>query len=120
MAMFMLTLDEPLGATEAEWNSYEQKRDVWVAATLKTQGLKEIRFYVNPHETSPTVLGCYEFDSLDSIHHMISSDDFKRIMDKISSGWLRLKGLNRLSQIRSKDDFVFDAKMDNFFSGDFT
>lgn len=80
MAMFMLTLDEPLGASDAEWNSYEQKRDVWVAATLKAQGLKEIRFYVNPHETSPTVLGCYEFDSLDSIHHMISSDDFKRIM----------------------------------------
>ena len=80
MAMFLITLDEPLHSSKAEWEAYSNKRDSWVPAMLQTPGLKEIRFYVDPHEASPIVTGCYEFDNLESIYNLLDSELFKGIM----------------------------------------
>ena len=80
MAMFIITLDEPLHSGEAQWEAYGKKRDAWVSTVLQTPGLKEVRFYVDPYEASPIVTGCYEFDSLESIYNMLGSDGFKATM----------------------------------------
>ncbi|MFC2165104.1 glycosyltransferase family 2 protein [Acidobacteriota bacterium] len=45
-----------------------------------------------------------------------ASYSFFRLMDKISSGCLRVKGLKRLFQLRSRKNLTFEVQTDSFFA----
>jgi len=67
MALLVLTIDEPIGIPEKEWEAYSKKRAQWIQTTLQQPGVKEFRAYMNPHLSTPAAMGCWEFDSLGSI-----------------------------------------------------
>jgi hypothetical protein len=74
MALLVLTLDEPIGIAEEQWEAYSKTRATWIQTLLKQPGVQEFRAYVNPRLATPQAMGTWEFDSLASIHTYLGSE----------------------------------------------
>jgi hypothetical protein len=74
----MFTWDVPSGERLEVYQ--EQARTAWLQSVLLQPGVKEVRGYHNPHQTTPQVMIHVEFETLDAWHRFLASGRYGELM----------------------------------------
>jgi len=82
MSAAIFTWDLPSGEG---MKIYKEKTQGIISAMLKPAGVKEVRGYRNPLQTSPQAMGHIEFDSLASWQAWMQSEDYSAFLTDLRS-----------------------------------